>query len=108
MPMPSDAKQLFDEMVPAALAKHPERAKEVNAIYCFKISGDGGGEWTIAMDGSDAPTSAPADVTLTADVVDWCRLAGERLAPEDLRYSVEGDKQLADDLVAAAPAFATL
>jgi hypothetical protein len=46
---PQDAQQLFDELVPAALAKHPEKAREVNAIYAFKISGAGGGEWTVDL-----------------------------------------------------------
>ena len=32
-----DAKELFDVMIPEALSKHPDKAKEVNAIYCFKI-----------------------------------------------------------------------
>jgi hypothetical protein len=45
---------------------------------------------------------------LTADVVDWCRCVSERLAPEALPRQVEGDPTLADDLAAAASAFATL
>src|SRR5688500_8770291 len=47
--MPQDAKQLFDELVPQALAKHPDKAREVNAIYGFKSTGDGGGEWTVDL-----------------------------------------------------------
>jgi hypothetical protein len=35
-------------------------------------------------------------------------VAGERLAPTELPRRVEGDVDLAGDLVAAAPAFATL
>lgn len=72
------------------------------------LTGPGGGEWTLGMDGADPAPDAPADVTLTADVVDWCRLVAERLTPEALDCSVEGDEALADDLLAAAPAFATL
>jgi hypothetical protein len=60
MPVPTDAKQLFDEMVPKALSQWPEKAKEVNAIYAFKISGDGGGEWTVDLT-SDPPTCTPGD-----------------------------------------------
>ena len=51
---------------------------------------------------------AAPDVTLTADVVDWCRLVGDRVAPDELRYEFDGDGGLARDLVAAAPALATL
>ncbi len=47
--MPKNAKHLFDELIPDALKKYPERAKEVNAIYGFNITGDGGGEWTVDL-----------------------------------------------------------
>jgi len=58
--VPKNAKHLFDELVPAALAKYPERAKEVNAIYGFKVTGDGGGEWTVDLV-NDPPTCVPGD-----------------------------------------------
>jgi hypothetical protein len=47
-------------------------------------------------------------VTVTADVVDWCRVASERLRVVDLHPIVDGDEQLAEDLLVAASAFATL
>ncbi|HLU65118.1 MAG TPA: SCP2 sterol-binding domain-containing protein [Kofleriaceae bacterium] len=59
-PMPKDAKELFDVMVPEALSKFPDKAKEVNAIYCFKITGDGGGTWTLNLT-SDPPTCTQGD-----------------------------------------------
>jgi uncharacterized protein (TIGR03083 family) len=70
------------------------------------LTGDGGGEWLIAMGGGE-PGPSP-DVTLTTDVVDWCRLVGERIAAADLDCTVEGNASLADDLLAAASALATL
>ncbi len=70
------------------------------------LTGDGGGDWLIAMGGGDV--AATADVTLTADVVDWCRLVGERIAPADLDCTIEGDADLGNDLLVAASAFATL
>jgi uncharacterized protein (TIGR03083 family) len=70
------------------------------------LTGEGGGEWLIAM-GGGAPGATP-DVTLTTDVVDWCRLVGERIEPGELDCTVEGDAGLAEDLLAAASAFATL
>jgi hypothetical protein len=57
---PKDAKELFDVMVPDALAKWPDKAKEVNAIYFFKITGDGGGEWTANLT-EDTPTCVAGD-----------------------------------------------
>jgi putative sterol carrier protein len=58
--LPKDAKELFDVMVPQALEKWPDKAKEVNAIYCFKITGDGGGEWTVDLT-ADKPTCVAGD-----------------------------------------------
>jgi hypothetical protein len=77
-------------------------------VATIVLTGAGGGEWRFSMGGRQADDDAEADVTLTADVVDWCLVVGERLAPTDLPRRVDGDTALADDLVAAAPAFATL
>jgi uncharacterized protein (TIGR03083 family) len=70
------------------------------------LTGDGGGDWLVPM-GAES-TDAPPDVTVTADVVDWCRLVGDRIAPDALRVEVDGDEVLGRELVAAAPALATL
>ena len=53
--LPKDATELFDKMVPAALQQYPDKAREINAIYAFKIEGEGGGEWTVDLT-SDPPT----------------------------------------------------
>jgi putative sterol carrier protein len=45
--LPKDATELFDNLVPAGLAQYPDKAGELNAVYCFKITGEGGGEWTV-------------------------------------------------------------
>src|SRR4051812_3435230 len=60
MPAPKDAKELFDVLLPDALKKFPDKAKEVNAIYGFKITGDGGGEWTVDLT-ADPPTCVKGD-----------------------------------------------
>ena len=70
------------------------------------LTGDGGGDWLVAMDAGE-PDAVP-DVTITADVVDWCCLVGDRIAVRDLEYSVEGDESLARDLVESASSLATL
>src|SRR5262249_2985834 len=38
----------------------PDKARELNAIYCFKITGDGGGEWTVDCT-IDPPTCTRGD-----------------------------------------------
>jgi uncharacterized protein (TIGR03083 family) len=90
--------------MPAALEvagrAHPGRTARV------ALTGAGGGDWLIPL-GFGEVGQVP-DVVLTADVVDWCRVASERMPPEDLPRTVEGDPALADDLTAASSAFATL
>jgi putative sterol carrier protein len=44
--MPTSVKEFFDSKVPQVLRTQPEKAKEVAAIYLFKISGEDGGTWT--------------------------------------------------------------
>lgn len=66
------AKEVFDDMVPKGLAKYPEKAKEINAIYCFKITGPKGGTWTVDLT-SEPPTCKPeenANAQCTVEVSD--------------------------------------
>jgi hypothetical protein len=51
--MPS-AKEVFDTRIPEVLKKFPDKAREINASYCMKVSGDGGGEWVVDL-ASDPP-----------------------------------------------------
>jgi uncharacterized protein (TIGR03083 family) len=78
----------------------------------LELTGDGGGTWTVPLEvGVDRPSPGAddtADVVVRLDVVEWCRLASERLAPAAVVFEASGDVALVDDLFAAAPAFATL
>ncbi len=47
--VPENAQVLFNHDVPEALKKFPDKAREIGAIYLFKIAGDGGGEWTVDL-----------------------------------------------------------
>jgi hypothetical protein len=71
------------------------------------LTGAGGGEWTFAC-GPGAPPSGVADVVIRAPVVEWCRRFADRLGPELVPTEVEGDAELAKELVSAANAFAGL
>lgn len=55
MPTPKNAIELFDVQMPEAIGKAPDKAKEVGAVYVFKITGEGGGEWTVDLK-SDKPS----------------------------------------------------
>ncbi len=60
MPLPKDARDLFDNLVPRGLKEHPDKARALNAIYCFKITGEGGGEWTVDCT-ANPPTCTKGD-----------------------------------------------
>jgi hypothetical protein len=47
--VPESAQELFDTQVPAALAAHPEKANDINAVYVFNITGDEPGVWTVDL-----------------------------------------------------------
>lgn len=61
------------------------------------LTGEGGGVWdlTLGRGGDDV-------VTVIADVVDYCRMAARRIAPEAIDADVEGDADVAALLLRAA------
>ena len=87
--MAFSVKAYFDQKVPSALASHPEKAKDVAAVYLFKVAGPDGGTWTVDLV-SDPPSC----------------VAGERGTPQctiectdaDLRTMIEGGMQAAMNL----------
>ena len=101
--LPNDAKELFDVMVPEGLKRFPEKAREVYAIYCFKITGDGGGEWTVDCT-VETPTvvkgdSGKAQCTITVSHDDFKAMLADPNAGMQLyfqgRLMVSGDPMLA-------------
>ena len=73
-----DIKQLFNEILPTALAKNAEDAKTLAAKYQMNITGDGGGEWFIDVS-STGPSCKPgkgegADCTITITDEDFQKL----------------------------------
>jgi putative sterol carrier protein len=54
--MAVDIKKLFNEELPAAIAKNPDKAKEIGHVFQMNITGDEGGEWTI----DTTPASGPS------------------------------------------------
>lgn len=55
-----DAQELFGKRIPEQITKFPDQAKEINAIYYFNITGDGGGEWTVNLSQS-GPSVTPGN-----------------------------------------------
>ncbi len=78
--MAVDIKKLFNEDLPAGLAKNGDDAKQLAATYQLNISGDDGGEWWISANDtavsceSSANGVKPADCTLTITSEDFQKL----------------------------------
>ena len=87
--MASSVKAFFDEKVPAVLAMSPEKAKDVAAIYLFRITGPDGGTWTVDLV-STPPSSRPG-VIGTAQCTIECSDA-------DFRTMLDGGMQAAMNL----------
>lgn len=103
-PAPSHLHQLADLHVCALSTAltlsgraHPGRAARV------VLTGDGGGEWIIPLAMRDQ--AAVPDLTLTAEALPFCRLAASRGSLDAMPYTVIGDRQLADDLLAVLAYF---
>ena len=67
------------------------------------LTGPGGGTWDQAL-GLGEPPGEPA-ATVVLNVVDYCRLAAQRLTPDDVECAVEGDQRLARDVLIGAGVF---
>ena len=71
--MAVDIQKLFNEELPAALAKNAEAAKQIGATYQLNITGEGGGEWFIDVSSSGPkavqgnPGTAECTIGMTAE-----------------------------------------
>jgi uncharacterized protein (TIGR03083 family) len=73
----------------------------------FVLTGPAGGSYTVPLDVRREPSAGAApDVTIVTDPVRLCRVAARRLPSTDLDATIEGDRELAVLVLAAADAFA--
>jgi len=75
--MAVDIKTLFNEDLPARLAKNSDDAKTIGAKFQMNITGATGGEWNIDVSPSGPsckPGSGPADCTITVSDEDFQKL----------------------------------
>jgi hypothetical protein len=101
--LPKDAQELFNNLVPEGLKQFPDKAGELNAVYLFKITGDGGGEWTVDTV-AKPPTCTSGDkgnaqCTVTVSHDDFKTMLGDPNAGMQLYFQgklqVSGDPMLA-------------
>ncbi|AGP35690.1 MULTISPECIES: SCP2 sterol-binding domain-containing protein [Sorangium] len=76
--MAVDIQRLFNEELPAALAKHSDAAKQIGGKYQINVTGEGGGEWLIDLSdtGPKLASGNPggADVTISLTSEDFQKL----------------------------------
>jgi len=75
--MAVDIKNLFNEKLPAGLAKNAEAAKAIGAKFQLNITGETGGEWHIDVSASGPsckPGTGEADCTITISDEDFQQL----------------------------------
>lgn len=69
-----DAHTSFTQDIPRSIANDPDKARAVDAVFLFKVNGEGGGTWTVNM--KDAPgvvegDSGHAECTIELSTEDW-------------------------------------
>ncbi|MFI6815189.1 maleylpyruvate isomerase family mycothiol-dependent enzyme [Nonomuraea sp. NPDC050328] len=67
------------------------------------LTGPGGGRWQVPL-GLGDPPGTDADVSISADVVEFCFLLGGRGSAESLPARLGGDTELARQVLRSAPA----
>lgn len=73
------AQEIFETQIAARLASPAgaAKAKEIDAVYQFNVTGDGGGQWIVDLkQGKVSAGSVPnADCTITVGAGDFVNLA---------------------------------
>ena len=87
--MPTSVKAFFDQKVPDVLKTSPDKAKDVAAVYLFKISGPDGGIWTVDLLGT------PPTCKVGEQGKAQCTIES---SDEDFRSMIDGGMQAAMSL----------
>jgi uncharacterized protein (TIGR03083 family) len=99
-PPPDHIRHVVDfavALLPEALAAGDDGAAD--GTVRLALTGDAGDEWTFPLRPAG---SGPEVLTLTADAVDFCRLAANRYPPAALPHRADGDRRLAQRVLRAA------
>ena len=97
----SSAREIFEKRIQNGIAKQPDRAGAVGAVFKFIITGEGGGVWMVNL--ADAPGVSEADeeagCTIMMDAADFLDMNNGGLDPQAAfmsgRMNITGDWSLA-------------
>ncbi len=96
-------RESFEKGIAEGIKADPEKAKSVNAVYQFNITGAEAGIWTVDLT-SDPPTvsegeSGKAQCTITIADQDWLGMIAGKLNGQQLfmagKLKIAGDMSLA-------------
>jgi len=100
-----DAKTDFTENLPNKITGDPDAAKEIDAVFLFKISGDDGGTWTVnCRDEPGVHEGEVGDVDCTLELTseDWQAISDNPASAMQLYFQgklkVSGDAMKATKL----------
>jgi putative sterol carrier protein len=100
----ADAQTDFGTRLPGKISGNPDEAKAIGAVFLFKITGDGGGTWTVDCKNNPGVREGeePADVTLEVSAADWATISSNPGAAMQLYFTgklkVTGNAMLATKL----------
>ncbi|MFN7698559.1 MAG: SCP2 sterol-binding domain-containing protein [Deltaproteobacteria bacterium] len=100
----ADAQTDFGTRLPGKISGNPDEAKAIGAVFLFKITGDGGGTWTVDCKSNPGVRAGeePADVTLELSASDWATISSNPGAAMQLYFTgklkVSGNAMLATKL----------
>lgn len=101
-----DAKTDFTKNLPEKIAGDPDRARNIGAVFLFKITGDDGGTWTVDLKGADVGVKegevGTPDCTLELSSADWRQISDNPQSAMALYFQgklkVSGNAMLATKL----------
>ena len=70
----------------------------------FNFMGSGGGSYDVAL--APGEIAGLPDITITTGTIDFCKLAANRLALDQIDLAVDGDRSLLEPILVGAGAFA--
>jgi putative sterol carrier protein len=101
----ADPKTDFEQRIPKSMQEDPDKFKNVGAIFLFKISGDGGGTWTLDCKNDPAiheGEHGEPDCTIEISDEDWKTMTDNPQAGMQLYFQgklkVSGNAMLATKL----------
>lgn len=80
----STPKEIFETQIAGRIQEDMAKAKSINAVYKFVVSGDNGGTWIVNCKDSPGVTAgdAPADLTVSVAGSDLSDIIDGKLNPQ--------------------------